>query len=507
MNISRWVSHHAEWAPEKEAILFEGQTITYDAMEQRIARLAGALVELGVEPGDRVAHLGYNSAELLESLFACARIGAMLVTLNWRLTAAEHQFIFGNCTPKAIIADPEFREHIDAMGGQTASMRRVLLNGLETGRHLGTWLDYRTLVDGVARPLADGPGTMDMPVQLVYTSGTTGRPKGTVLTQNGLFFNAINSAATFDLNSRDRILTTLPMFHVGAMNIVTSPAVHFGASIMIHRRFDPGASLASIHAWKPTVFLSVPATALAIVSHPDWAKTDVSSLKCFCTGSSTVPEAVIRPWHERGIPVNQVYGATETGPCAITLRIEDGPRKVGSCGKATIHTEARLVDDKGKDVARGEKGEIWLRGPGLLREYWNDPKATAESFTGGWFHTGDIGHQDDEGFYYVDDRKKDMVISGGENIYPAELENVLADCAAIAESAVVGRPDEKWGEIPVACIVKKKDVVLTAADVMALFANRLARYKHPRDVLFMDSLPRNAMGKVMKFELRKIVEK
>ena len=320
-------------------------------------------------------------------------------------------------------------------------------------------------------------------------------------------FNAINSAATFDLTSQDRILTTLPMFHVGAMNIVTSPAVHVGASIMIHRRFDPAAALASIDAWKPTVFLSVPATALAIVSHPDWAKTDVSSLKCFCTGSSTVPEAVIRPWHERGIPVNQVYGATETGPCAITLRIEDGPRKMGSCGKPTIHTEARLVDDKGRDVARGAKGEIWLRGPGLLKEYWNDAKATADSFSDGWFHTGDIGHQDEEGFYYVDDRKKDMVISGGENIYPAELENVLADCAAIAESAVVGRPDAKWGEIPVACIVRKRDAALSAVDVLALFAGRLARYKHPRDVIFMDSLPRNAMGKVMKFELRKMVEK
>jgi fatty-acyl-CoA synthase len=219
-----------------------------------------------------------------------------------------------------------------------------------------------------------------------------------------------------------------------------------------------------------------------------------------------VPEAVLRPWLARGVPATQVYGLTESGPTAIALPIADAERKIGSCGKPCLHTEARVVDAAGRDVPAGERGEIWLRGPNLLREYWGNPEATAESFTGEWLHTGDIGHQDAEGYYYVDDRKKDVVISGGENVYPAELEAVLADCPEIAEAAVLGRPDPHWGEVPVACVVLRPGASLTRAQVLARFPGRLARYKHPRDVVFLDALPRTAMGKVQKFELRRRLE-
>jgi fatty-acyl-CoA synthase len=299
------------------------------------------------------------------------------------------------------------------------------------------------------------------------------------------------------------VLTVLPMFHVGGLNIQTTPALYVGATVTLTRRFDPAETLDLLARRRPTLFLSVPAVALALSGHARFAETDLSSLRCMATGSSVVPEAVIRPWLARGVPVTQVYGLTESGPTAIALPIADAERKVGSCGKPCLHTEARVVDAAGRDVPDGQPGEIWLRGPNLLREYWANPEATAEALTDEWFHTGDIGHRDGDGYYYVDDRKKDVVISGGENVYPAELESILAECPDIAEAAVVGRSDPHWGEVPVACVVPRPGVSLTRAQVLELFPARLARYKHPRDVVFLDALPRTVMGKVQKFELRR----
>jgi fatty-acyl-CoA synthase len=263
--------------------------------------------------------------------------------------------------------------------------------------------------------------------------------------------------------------------------------------------------LADIRARRPTLLLAVPPVSLALIGHPDWAATDVSCLRCVCAGSSTVPEAAIRPWFERGVPVTQVYGMTESGPIAVALSIADAARKIGSTGKPVLHCEARIARDDGSEAEIGERGEIWMRGPNILKEYWGDAAATRAAIApGGWFKSGDIAHRDAEGFYYVDDRKKDMVISGGENIYPAELENVLADCAEIAEFAVIGRADPKWVEVPVACIVTKPGAALDRDKVLALFEGRLARYKHPRDVIFLAGpLPRTSLGKVQKFELRR----
>ena len=334
-----------------------------------------------------------------------------------------------------------------------------------------------------------GSGDLASPLLLVYTSGTTGRPKGAVLTQGALLWNALNSIAAHDMTSADHVLTVLPMFHVGGLNIQTTPAILAGATITLARRFDPDETLDLLETRRPTLFLAVPAVAQALSRHPRFAAADLSSLRAMCTGSSTVPEAVIRPWMDRGIPVTQVYGMTESGPIAIALSIADAARKVGSCGKPAAHSEARIVDAEGRDVAQGQPGEIWLRGPNVMTGYWRNPEATADAFTDGWLRTGDIGHQDADGFYYVDDRKKDVVISGGENIYPAELEAVLADCPHIAEAAVIGRPDPTWGEVPVACIVPHPNTTLTRADVLALFPDRLARYKHPRDVIFLNAPP------------------
>ena len=419
--------------------------------------------------GDRVAWLGYNCPEMLVLLFALARLGAILVPLNWRLTAAEHRTILADCSPKWLFGGLDFEVHAKDLG-------------IPLGR-----FEYKEQFE------PNGSDADD--VLIVYTSGTTGKPKGAVLTQSALLWNGFNSIHAHDFTQQDHVLTALPMFHVGGLNNQTLPALMAGASVTLHKRFDPGLWLADVAKRRPTVSLLVPATMQAVVSHADWARTDLSSLKMLNAGSMVVPDSLIRAFHARGVPVGQIYGCTETAPIALVLLKEDAIRKLGSTGKAALHCEVKLVD-----------GEIWVRGPNVMRGYWNDPAATAAALTpDGWFRTGDLARTDEDGYYWVIGRSKDVVISGGENIYPAELENVLADCPQIAEAAVIGAEDAKWGEVALAFVVRSRESSISEADVLALFAGRLARFKHPRRVVFVDSLPKNAMGKVQKFELKRLV--
>jgi fatty-acyl-CoA synthase len=500
MDLSIWTAHRAEWAPDKTALYCEDRETSYAALEQRVSRLAGVLVEtLGVAEGDRVAHLGFNSPDLVALLFACSRVGAILVPLNWRLTAAEHAFMLGDCTPRVIFAEPDFIEHFERTPHGLPATTKVAM--AEPGA--ASWQSMAALLESAPPHPPTRARVRALPLKIVYTSGTTGRPKGAVLTDEALFFNTLHALAVFDLTSRDRVPAHLPMFHVGGMNIMTVPTLHAGGTVVVYRRFDPGQLLRDIARHRLTLLLAVPAISQALITHPEFAGTDISSLRCVSTGSSTVPEAAVRPWLERGIPVTQVYGLTESAPIAAAVPIADAQRKIGSAGRAVMYCDYRIADDRGLACATGVRGEVWLRGPNLLREYWRNPQATAESFAGEWFKTGDIGHADADGFLYIDDRKKDVIISGGENIYPAELENVLADCAEIAEFAVIGRADAKWVEVPVAVIVTRPGCTLSRVDVLKLFDGRLARYKHPRDVVFVAGpLPRTSLGKVQKFELR-----
>jgi fatty-acyl-CoA synthase len=441
---------------------FEGSDISYSRFWNSIEEKTK---NLDVSKGDRVAWLGYNSPEMLVLLFALARLGAILVPLNWRLTAAEHRTILADCSPKWIYSDADFAAHAATLGIPVG----------KPGKN--------------SKP----EGTDADDVLIVYTSGTTGKPKGAVLTQSALIWNGFNSIHAHDLGQSDHVLTALPMFHVGGLNNQTLPALQAGATVTLHRRFDPGLWLADLAARRPTISLLVPATMQAVISHPAWAKTDISSLRMLNAGSMMVPDALIRAFHDRGVPVGQIYGCTETGPLAIVLLKEDAARKLGSAGKPALHCEVKLVN-----------GEIWVRGPNVMSAYWNDSQATAAALTpDGWFRTGDLARIDDEGYYWIMGRSKDVIISGGENIYPAELENVLAECPAIAECAVMGVEDPKWGESVLVFIVKKTNTSLDENAVISLFKDRLAKFKHPRRVVFLDSLPRNAMGKVQKLELKK----
>jgi fatty-acyl-CoA synthase len=454
MDLSRIVERWAAHFPSKVALHFHGADITYADLWARVAS-----AQLDVRKGERVAWLGYNSPQLLVLLFALARRGAILVPLNWRLTAAEHRQVLADCAPKMLFCDDDFRRHAEQLG-------------VPLGRFAGEHRD------------AEGKDSDD--VLIVYTSGTTGKPKGAVLTQSALLWNGLNSIHAHDLSQSDHVLSALPMFHVGGLNNQTLPALLAGASVTLHRRFEPGAWLADVALRRPSISLLVPAAMAAVLAHPAWPQTDLASLKLVNTGSMVVPDSLIRAFHARGVPVGQIYGATETAPIATVLLREDAMRKPGSAGKPAPHCEVKLVE-----------GEIWVRGPALMRGYWPDYAGLTAD---GWFRTGDLARVDEEGFYWIVGRSKDVIISGGENVHPAELENVLADCPGIAEAAVVGIADPKWGEAACACVVLK-DASLDETAILALFRDRLARYKHPRRIVFLDRLPRNAMGKVLKGEL------
>ena len=474
MNLSRFIERWAQHAPARTALHFQGVDLSYAQLWARTERATRGLAGLGIARGDRIAFLGYNHPEMLVLLFAAARLGALLVPLNWRLTAHEHRAILADCDPKALFHEAGFAEHASALPSAT----RIGL--------------------GAALPEADPllAGQDDDEVLIVYTSGTTGAPKGAVLSQSALMWNGFNSIHAHDLRQDDHVLSPLPMFHVGGLNNQTLPALLAGATVTIHRRFEPGLWLSDVAVRKPTLSLLVPATMQAVIAHPDWAKTDLSSLRLVNTGSMVVPESLIRVFHARKVPIGQIYGATETAPIATVLMAHDAYAKAGSAGKPALHCEVRIVDS-----------EVQVRGPNVMRRYWNNPEATGAAFTAeGWFRTGDLGRWDDDGFLWIAGRSKDVIISGGENIHPAELESVLADCDAIAECAVIGVEDPKWGEAACAVIVRKAGASIDEAGVLALFAGRLARYKHPRRVVFADSLPKNAMGKVQKFELRKALE-
>ena len=474
MNLSRFIERWAQHAPARTALHFQGVDLSYAQLWARTERATRGLAGLGIARGDRIAFLGYNHPEMLVLLFAAARLGALLVPLNWRLTAHEHRAILADCDPKALFHEAGFAEHASA---------------LPAGTRIGL---------GAALPEADPllAGQDDDEVLIVYTSGTTGAPKGAVLSQSALLWNGFNSIHAHDLRQDDHVLSPLPMFHVGGLNNQTLPALLAGATVTLHRRFEPGLWLADVAMRRPTLSLLVPATMQAVIAHPDWTKTDLSSLRLVNTGSMVVPESLIRVFHARKVPIGQIYGATETAPLATVLMAHDAHAKAGSAGKPALHCEVRIVDS-----------EVQVRGPNVMRRYWNNPEATAAAFTAdGWFRTGDLGRWDDDGFLWIAGRSRDLIISGGENIHPAELESVLADCDAIAECAVIGVEDPKWGEAACAVIVRKAGASIDEAGVLALFAGRLARYKHPRRVVFTDSLPKNAMGKVQKFELRKALE-
>ena len=504
MEISSWIAHRASGSPGKVAVRFEGREITYAQLEKDVAHLAGGLLnELGVHQGDRIAYLGQSSPELLELLFACARVGAILVPLNARMTVEQLRTVLSNCQPRCMVIESPFRQHAESCLEGIGGVQLVMFAGPSSGE-LDS-LELEMLVGEAKAIHWNKELPLDAPVLIAYTSGTTGIPKGAVLTQEALFYSALNSTLAYDMTSSDEVLTIFPMFHVGGLTVHTTPAIHAGATVNILRQFDPGPALKEIEIRGVTILVASPAMARAFTSHPNWDNTNLSSLRCVALGAAIVTSEVVRPWAERGVPTMGIYGLTEALPPAIAVPANKAEEKVGSIGVAALYYQALVVDEHMQELGTNGRGEIVLKGPSIFKEYWANPAATEEAFSDSWFHTGDVGHIDEDGYFYIDDRMKDIVIVGASNVYPADLERILDECEAIAEVAVVGRPDAETGEALVACVVVKEGHSLTAEQVKGLLEGRLASYQHPQDVVFMDSLPHTAVGKVQKPELRQRV--
>ncbi|MGD8384679.1 MAG: AMP-binding protein [Lysobacterales bacterium] len=507
MDLSNWIRHHADRAPGKPALVFAGEVLTYADLADRIDSYARVLREvLGVEPGDRVAYLGYNSPELVALLFACARTGAIFLPLNWRLAAPEHLQLLRHAEPKVLFVGDEYTGYAQNIAGEAGPLQVVCL-----GDAVGGWASLPTLEaqgrESAVPVVAERAGEDDG-VLLCYTSGTTGMAKGALLSKKALYWNALNSIDMHDMGRTDTVLTLLPMFHVGGLNIQTLPALFAGATVIILPQFDVDACYRALAAFDVTLTLVVPTVMLALMADERWSRGKPDRLRMIAIGSTIVPGSLVARVCEWGVPLVQVYGSTETCPIAAYTPPGEAARKPASTGIVAKHCEIRIVDADGAELATGKSGEILVRGPNVMLGYWRDDKATREAFgPDDWFHTGDIGHFDAEGFLYVDERLKDMIISGGENVYPAQVENLLAMMEGVREVAVVGRADDYWGEVVVAVVVEEPGFTVDAGAIRTFCDGRIAHFSCPREVLTVERLPRNVMGKVVKDEVRRLVAK
>src|SRR5581483_11528786 len=490
-----WIAHHAGRRPKQLAIndLQTNRKFTYAELDRRTGRLAGALAARGIGKGDRVALLAPNCAEYFELQFACGRLGAIMLPLNWRLTVPELEYILGDATPKLLAYDKSFAQQAKAL---CSSLLEIDVERPDS--------DYETALASAPSAPAPVPLTHDDIGMIMYTSGTTGHPKGAIITHGMVFWNAVNLGIPAMISPNTVQLVILPLFHTGGLNCYANPVLHAGGTILIMRSFDPGQALDYISdpALGITHFFGVPAPYQFMKQHPKFQSADLSRLRISGVGGAPCALAILEAWAARGVALIQGWGMTETSPAGTMLDAADAIRKVGSAGKAMMHTEIRIVDDRGKDVPQGAIGELLIKGPNITPGYWNKPEATKAAFTDGWLHTGDACRMDEEGFVYIVDRWKDMYISGGENVYPAEVENVLFQLPQVADAAIIGVPNERWGEVGMAVIVRKPGQALEEGDVVRHCLGRLAKFKVPQSVRFVDALPRNATGKVLKRELR-----
>jgi fatty-acyl-CoA synthase len=503
-NWNTQLARHALMQPEATALRFLGHTTTWRELERRVAALAGALSRRGVGFGDRVLILMLNRTEFIESFLAANLIGAIAVPVNFRMTPPEIAFLVSDCEAGVVITEPVLAGVATAVRDLDATLATVIVAGAATDDDVLGYEDVLT-EDGAAPPTVDVPN--DSPALIMYTSGTTGRPKGAVLTHTNIAGQAMTFLFTngADLN-HDVGFIGVPLFHIaGIGNMI--PGLLLGRPTVLYPlgAFDPDALLEVLQAEQVTGIFLVPAQWQAVCAAQRANPRDLK-LRVLSWGAAPASDTLLRDMAETfpGTQILAAFGQTEMSPVTCMLLGEDAIRKLGSVGKVIPTVSARIVDDEMNDVPIGQVGEIVYRAPTLMAGYWNNPKATAEAFHGGWFHSGDLVRQDDEGYIWVVDRKKDMIISGGENIYCAEVENVLAAHPSIVEVAVIGRSDERWGEVPVAVVAlgAAPKSAFTLSDLEEFLSKRLARYKHPKVLEIVDALPRNPAGKVLKTELR-----
>ncbi len=496
MHAGDLLSARAELTPDREALLERatGRRFSYGELNQRANRIAHVLRDrCGIGAGDRVAMLAHNCVEYVELLYAAGKIGAVLVPLNWRLTPVELAHIVGDCEPAVIVAGPELAEVAATLRAQCGVAHLITIGGGDLDDSLD-W-DRATAAASAGepeRPPLDG----DTPHCIMYTSGTTGRPKGAIIPHRQVLWNCINTAVGFGLSEADVTPVFTPLFHAGGLFAFLTPVLYLGGRVILGRTFSGGPDLLTIERERCTVVLGVPTIFRMWRDSPEYQTADFGHVRYFISGGAPCPAPLMQGWRdEKRVVFRQGYGLTEVGPNCFAMTNRDSVARAGSVGKPMFHTRAALLGG-------GDVGELLLAGPHVCSGYWRNPRATAAAIRDGWFHTGDIARRDADGFYYIAGREKEMIISGGENVYAAEVEAVFNDHPDVAESALIGEPDERWGEVGVMVVIARREV--SEETLLAFCGQRLARYKIPKRVVFAGDFPRTALGKPVKPELQKL---
>ncbi len=508
VNIGSWATRNGQIFRGKTALVVVGRTVSYKQMDERINRLASALKSRGLTKGDRVALLLFNSIEYVEAFFACAKVGMIAVPLNFRLSAEELGYVLNDCKASALLYDPMLTPQAEALAASVPSLSllvRTPLFGDAAAASLPPAPDRpiygELLASGSTAETLDEEVGGDDVVLLMYTSGTTGKPKGVMLTHDNCFFQSVNGWA-LGISPDVISLVVLPLFHVGGLNGSVTPILHAGGTIILVPKFEPADVLRLVEEHKAHGIMAVPTVYQMLLEHPDFKTRNLSSLQVLISGGAPLPEALMNSYHELGFEMRQGYGLTEASPGVSGMGPRDDRKKPGSVGRPCLYTNVRIISDQGETLPDGEVGEIIVRGPNVMKGYWGLESETSAVLKDGWLYTGDLGYFDADGYLYIAGRKKEMIISGGENVYPGEIEQVLCNHPDVAIAAVVGAPHDLWGEVPVAFVMPFPGKTPAPQALVEFVAQRLAKYKVPREVFVESILPMNAAGKILKNELK-----
>ena len=503
--VADWIAHQTYVGADRLATvdLASDRRFSYGQMNDRVGALAAYMKAEGIQPGDRVGFLAFNSTDILDIIFATWRIGAISLALNFRLTSNELAYIVNDAGARMIFFDTALNKTVEGLKPLVPVSRYVALDGL------GGDTEFEKIIRTTVPLYERVPQVLSDQCMLMYSSGTTGNPKGVIFTHGMVLYALLNGLPASQMTAGSVSLAMMPLFHVGGLNVTCLPFLWLGGVTAVVRNFDPVQALDFIGGRElgVTHTLGVPAMFNAMRMAPNIDTTDFSNMVCALAGGASVPQELVEWWYKRGLVIQDGYGMTESAASNCMTPRDYVPTKIGTSGKSLIFTEMKIMSASGEELPDGEVGEIWMRGPTITPGYWNNDKANADSFHDGWFKSGDLAIKDENGCFIIQDRSKDMYISGGENVYPAEVEGILFRHEAVQDVAVIGLPDEKWGEVGCAVVVLKPGATITVDDLRSHCDGLIAKYKWPASMATMDVLPRNATGKVKKFELREIVPK
>lgn len=495
-----WLLRREMLSPNKVALIDainDNRPITYREWNQRANRLANFFQDgLGIRKGDRVSIYAMNRVEYLDALFACNKLGAILQVVNWRLAVRELEAIINDVAPRVLLYSSEFSDQVDALRLRLPTVEHFVgLDQTIRDQDYAWPTEYRNWPKAQLAPVELD---WEDPWMICYTGGTTGMPKGAVLHYRSVAANSINTIVSWGVRSDDVVPLNMPLFHTGGLNVLTTPLVHIGGTSIVCAGFDIDQLFDQLENLGVTFFFAVPTMFLMMIQHPRWASLDLSNVRLVMAGGGACPTTVYEAFWEKGVEFKSGYGLTEAGPNTFWLPTEYMKSKIGAVGRPLFHIDVKLVNEAGAQVGPGQVGHLLIRGPHVFGGYWNRPQATAETIVDGWLHTGDLARRDEDGDFYIAGRLKDMIKSGGENIYPAEVEDVMHSHLAVAEAALIPVPDPKWGEVGRAVVVINGDASLTETELIGWLREQIAHYKVPKSVVFVDDLPKTAANKVDK---------